>query len=40
MLNTSFHMDLRKFVGDWTWIIQRLEYNFLKLTTMSIWIIF
>jgi hypothetical protein len=24
-LNTSFHIDLGWFVGDWTCIIQRLE---------------
>jgi len=24
-LNTSFHIDLGRFVGDWTCIIQKLE---------------
>jgi hypothetical protein len=38
--NTSFHIDLGMFVGDWTCIIQRLEIiTFKKITTMSIWII-
>ncbi len=35
--NTNFHIDLGRFVGDWTCIIQILQYSYI-LTTMSIWI--
>jgi hypothetical protein len=40
-LNVSFHIDLGRFVGDWTCIIQRLGYivTFFKAITMFIWII-
>jgi hypothetical protein len=29
-LNTNFHIDLRRFVSDWTCIIQILKYSYLK----------
>jgi hypothetical protein len=39
-LNTSFHIDFDRFVGDWTCIIQKINIiTFFKVTTMSIWII-
>jgi hypothetical protein len=30
ILNTSIHIDLGRFVGDWTCIIQRLEKQYFK----------
>jgi hypothetical protein len=39
-LNISFHIDLGKFVSDWTCIIQKIRIvALLKLTTLFIWII-
>jgi hypothetical protein len=39
-LNTSFHIDLGRFVGDWQCIIQKIKIIFFsKVKTMSNWII-